>query len=181
MCSEAAHEATRADCATYKTARQKTAKFVLTVVADTWVRELSNSDSLYTKVAPKDIFAHLQAGCTDWHALELLALHKKMQRYHLEVKGIPEYINMLEDAQRQAGRAGRTIADKTFLLFASTAMLTSECFPRANDDWEERVKRDKTCPQWKSPYKRDHTKTRVKAQANDVSVKFGAANSAARL
>ena len=51
---------------------------------------------------------------------------------------------MLEDAQRQAGRAGRTIADETLLLFASTAMLTSERFPRANEDWEEGAERDKT-------------------------------------
>ena len=62
-----------------------------------------------------------------------------MQRYHLEVEGIPEYINMLEDAQRQAGRSGRTIANDTLLLFASTDMLTSERFLRANDDWEERA------------------------------------------
>ena len=39
-----------------------------------------------------------------------------MQRYHLEVEGISEYTNMLEDAQRQAGRAGRAISDKTLLL-----------------------------------------------------------------
>ena len=62
-----------------------------------------------------------------------------MQRYHLEVEGIPEYINMLEDAQRQAGRAGRAISDKNLLLFASTAMLASERFPRANDAWEDRA------------------------------------------
>ena len=67
-----------------------------------------------------------------------------MQRYHLKVKVILEYINMLEDAQRQAGRAGRTIADDTLLLFASTSMLTSERFPRANDNWEERAERNKT-------------------------------------
>ena len=50
---------------------------------------------------------------------------------------------MLEDAQRQAGLAGRTIADETLLLFASMSMLTSERFLRANDDWEERAERDK--------------------------------------
>ena len=93
-----------------------------------------------------------------------------MQRYHLEVEVIPEYINMLEDAQRQAGQAGRTIADETLLLFASTAMLTSESFPRANTDWEERAERDKTWPQWKSAYKKAHAKARVKAQANGGSV-----------
>ena len=81
-----------------------------------------------------------------------------MQRYHLEVEGIPDYINMLEDAQRRSGRAGRTIAYKTLFLFASTAILTSEGFMSANDDWEERAERDKTWPQWKSSYKRSHSK-----------------------
>ena len=62
-----------------------------------------------------------------------------MQRYHLEVEGITEYINMLEDTQRQAGRAGPTTADKTLLLFSSTAMLTNEQFLCVNDNWEDRV------------------------------------------
>ena len=82
-------------------------------------------------------------------ALDLLVLHNEMQRYHLKVKGIPEYINIIKDAQRQAGRAGRTISDKTLLLFASTAMLTTEKFPRANNDWEDRAEWDKTWMQWK--------------------------------
>ena len=114
---------------------------MLAVVADTWVRELRDPDTIYTEAGPEDLFAHLQAGCTSQYALDLLALHNEMQSYHLEVEVIPEYINMLEDAQRQAGRAGQTITDETLLLFASTAMLTSERFPRANDDWKDRAKR----------------------------------------
>ena len=113
----------------------------------------ANFDLLYTEVAPKDIFAHLQAGCTGQHALDLLALHNEMQRYHLKVKGNPEYINMLKDAQRQAGREGRTIAHKTLLLFAGTDMLTSEHFPRANDYWGERAEIERTWPQWKYAYR----------------------------
>ena len=58
---------------------------MLTVVADTWVRELRDPDTIYTEVSPKDLFAHLQAGCTGRHALELLELHSKIQRYHIEV------------------------------------------------------------------------------------------------
>ena len=101
---------------------------MLAVVSDTWVHELQDRDFLYTEVTPKDLFAHLQVECTGRHSLDLLTLHNEMQRYHLEVKGLPEYINMLKDAQRQASRAGRKIADKTLLLFRSTAMLTSERF-----------------------------------------------------
>ena len=102
-----------------------------------------------------------------------------MQHYHLEVEGIPKYINMLGDAQRQAGRAGETIADETLLLFASTVMITSDQFLQANDDWEERAERDKTWAQCKTSYKKAHAQARVKVQAKAGSAKFGAANSAA--
>ena len=102
-----------------------------------------------------------------------------MQLYHLEVEGTSEYINILEEAQRQAGRARQTINDEKLLLFVSTAMLTSKRFPRANDDWEDRAEQDKTWATWKSAYKQAHTKARVKAQATNDIVKFGAANSAA--
>ena len=149
-------------------------QFVLAVVAGTWVRELWDSNSLYTEVSPKDLFSHLQVGCTSRHSLDLLVLHNKMQRYQLKVESIPEYINMLEDVQRQAVRAGRTISYKTLLLFSSTTMLTSDRFPRANDNWEERGERENTWTQWKTAYKKAHTKARVKAQANDVTAKFGA-------
>ena len=94
-----------------------------------------------------------------------------MQRYHLEVEGIPEYIKMLEDAQRQAGRVGQTFADETLLLFASTVMFTSERFPIANYNWEDHAKRDKTWANWKSAYKQAHAKARVNAQATDGRVK----------
>ena len=102
-----------------------------------------------------------------------------MQHYQLKVDGIPEYINMLEDTQRQAGRAGQTIANETLLLFVTTEMLTTEIFPRANKHWEDRAERDKTRPQWKQVYKKAHPKARIKAQANGGTVNFCAANSAA--
>ena len=86
---------------------------------------------------------------------------------------------MLEDTQRQAGQAGRAISDDTLLLFASTAMLTSERFPWANDDWEDRAEPEKTWAAWKLAYKQAHAKARVKAQAHEGTTNFGAANSTA--
>ena len=102
-----------------------------------------------------------------------------MQRYPLRVEGIPEYINILKDDQRQAGWSGRTITDDTLLIFASIAMLTSERFPIVNDNWEDRAERDKTWATWKLAYKQAHAKVRVKAQATEGRTKFGAAHSAA--
>ena len=73
-----------------------------------------------------------------------------MQRYYLKVEGIPEYINMLKDAQKQAGRDGRTIADETLLFFATTAILTTERYLRTNDDWEDLSEANKTLADWKT-------------------------------
>ena len=72
---EAAHKAKRADHATFKTAIQETTQFVLAVVADTWVRELRDTESLYTEVGPEDLLAQLQAGCTGRLALDILVMH----------------------------------------------------------------------------------------------------------
>ena len=87
--SEAAHKEKRADRATLETTIWEPTQFVLAVVTNTWFRKIWDSDSLYTKVAPKELFSHLQASCTGRHSLSLLALHNEMHRYHLEVKGIP--------------------------------------------------------------------------------------------
>ena len=51
--TEAAHKAKRTDRATYKTARRESAQFLLAVVPDTWVRETRDTETIYTKVAPK--------------------------------------------------------------------------------------------------------------------------------
>ena len=104
-----------------------------------------------------------------------------MQLYHLEVEGIPEYTNMIEDAQKQAGRAGYTIIDKTLLLFASMAMLATERYLQTNDDWEDTAEEHKTWAGWKSAYKRAHAKARVKALATKGSDKFGATNAAEKV
>ena len=168
---------------TYETARQEMEQFILAVVDGMWVRDIRDTETLYTEVAPKALLSHLQAGCLGRHALDLLALHNEMQRYHLEVEGIPEYINILEDAQKKAGKAGQavqTITYKTLLIFASTAMLTTERFTRTNNVWEDRAEPNKTWADWKMAYKKAHAKARIKAQANEGSVKFGAANSSAR-
>ena len=104
-----------------------------------------------------------------------------MQSYHLEIEGIPEYINILEDAQKQAGRAGWIIADETLPLFASRSILTTEQYLWTNNNWEDQSEDQKTCADWKTSYKRAHAKAFVKAQAAEVSVKFGAANAAERI
>ena len=88
---------------------------------------------------------------------------------------------MLENAQNQAGRAGRTISDETLLLFETTEMITTERYPRTNSNWEDRAEANKIWAERKRAYKRAHAKERVKSQATEGSDKFGAENAAARV
>ena len=84
-----AHKSKYANRGTYKTARRETSQFILVIVKDTWVQKLRDPETFYTDVVPKALFFHLQLCCTGRHAFDLMGLHKKMQRYHLEVEVIP--------------------------------------------------------------------------------------------
>ena len=175
--TEGAHKSKRADRGTYKTTRRETVQFILAVIEDTWVQELREPETFYTDITPEALLYHLQAGCTGRHALDLLALHIEMERYHLEVEGIPEYINMLEDAQKKQGGPAKK-SRKKILLFESTEMLTTERYPRAKNYWEDRSEDEKTWANWKTNYKKAHAKARVKAQAANGDDKLVAANTA---
>ena len=58
-----------------------------------------------------------------------------MQSYNEDMEEIPDYINKLENAQKQSTRSGNLITDPTLLLFASNAMLRTNRFPRENEIW----------------------------------------------
>ena len=53
------------------------------------------------------------------------------------MNGIPDYINALEDAQKQSKRSGNPTTADTLLLIATNAMLSSDFFPRARKIWED--------------------------------------------
>ena len=57
-----------------------------------------------------------------------------MQRYHLDRKGIPEYINNIKDNQAKAERANNLIANVTLVIIVTNYMLITDKFPRSNKD-----------------------------------------------
>ena len=61
-------------------------------------------------------------------------LRTKMQLYYSQADGIPQFINMMEDAQKKAKRAGMPIADVELVMLASAAVLAAQHFPRKVDD-----------------------------------------------
>ena len=142
-----------ADYDVYDTSIRCTRNFIIAVVEDTWIGELRDPISRYNDAAPQAMMLHLTTTCVGIHALNVLTLQNAMQQYHTEYKRIRTYINALEGAQKQSGRAGNTIPDAQLLLIARTAMFSMQRFPSANDKWEDKDHADKTWEELKTHFK----------------------------
>ena len=172
---EAKNRARRVDRSTYETARRETVHFILSVVEDTWVRELRDAIKFYTDVEPLALITHLRQHATGRHAFDMLYLMEQMRQYHLEHEVIPEYINALEDAQKMVAlsNARNTIADGTLMLIASTSIHKPQRFPRANDKWDDLAKGSQTWSTLKVLYKDAHSKARINKIAPKGLLTYG--------
>ena len=126
----------------------------------------------------KELLDHLQASCLGTHAIDALGLQIAMKEFHHQAEGIPEYINLLEDAQRTAIRIDKKnpITDASVLVIATTAMIADGRFPRTTEEWEDLPAADKTWKKWKTMYKAAQGKERVRAKAAGGSTSFGGNN-----
>eukprot|EP00804_Cyclotella_cryptica_P005381 CCRYP_017446-RA/>CCRYP_017446-RA protein AED:0.44 eAED:0.44 QI:0/-1/0/1/-1/1/1/0/181 len=106
------------------------------IVDEIWYRDLRHDRSFYTHVTAKQLLSHLDDNCGGLHPSKLVNLPTNMLGFYTTADGIPEYINMLEAAQRKLARANLPMSDDQLLAIASTAILASNHFPRPTDDWE---------------------------------------------
>ncbi len=81
-------------------------------------------------------FLNLNSG--GLHAVHMISLRTNMHQYYMQADGIPQYIIMLEDAQKKAQCANMPIADIELVMMASAAVLAAQHFPCKCkvDDWE---------------------------------------------
>ncbi len=88
----------------------------------------------------------------------MISLCTNMHNYYTQVDGIPQYINMLEDVQKKATRAGMPIANVELVMMASAAVLAAQHFPRKVDDWEGLPSASCTWTAWKMAFRLAHMK-----------------------
>ena len=72
--------------------------------------------------------------------------------------GIPQFILMMEDAQKMAKRANMPIANVKLVMMALAAVLGGQHFPRELDDWEGLPAIDPTWRAWKVAFRLAHIK-----------------------
>ena len=177
VCAEAAHKARLDDYASYEAAERGVAKFLRDVVDEIWYNDLKDADTFYTKVTAIEIMAHLDANSGGLHALDMISLRTNMAQYYVLADGIPQFIVLMEDAQKKAKRAGMPIADVELVMMASAAVLAAQHFPREVDDWEGLPAVDRTWRAWKVAFRLAHLKRQRQLQAAGGGEPLRGANS----
>jgi hypothetical protein len=92
-----------------------------------------------------------------------------MTQYYVQADGIPQFIVMMEDAQKKAKRAGMPIGDVELGMMASAAVLAAQHFPREVDDWEGLPAVDRTWRARKVAFHLAHLKRQRQLQASSSS------------
>ena len=154
--SEAQHARLVADYESWDAAERAVSKFIREAIDEVYYRDLRHVRSFYTSVTCLQLMDHLTANCGGLHPSELVNLPTEMMKYYNDAEGIPEYINMLEEAQRKLARANLPMSDDQLLAIASTSILASGHFPRPTDEWEALPRAAKTWMAWKAHYRAAH-------------------------
>ena len=93
------------------------------VASETWYRYLKSPTTLYTATTALQLFTHLIANCGGLHETDDVTIQASMMKLYNAAEGIPQYINMLEEAQAQAERSALTISNDVLVDIANRTML----------------------------------------------------------
>jgi hypothetical protein len=155
---EATHKSHLNDYASYKAAEQGMSKFLRDVVNEIWYNDLKNADTFYTKVTAIDIMSLLNANSGGLHALNMISLCTDMMQYYVHPDGIPQFVVMMEDAQKKAKRAGMPITNAELVMMSLAAVLAAQHFPHEVDDWEGLPATSRMWQVWKVAFRLAHLK-----------------------
>jgi hypothetical protein len=176
--AEAAWAARIQDYKAYEAAEAGVKTFIKANVKDTWIRNLRVPETFYSNVTALALLNHLRDRSGSLHALDVVSLTIQMSQFYEGTPIIPEYIQLLKDAQRKAARAGLPVTDQTLTLLASTALLAADTFPRTTSLWDELAPADKTWPAWKLAYLTAHKQRANRLRATGGADNLGRANQA---
>jgi hypothetical protein len=134
--AESAHKACLVNFVSYKAAECGAARFLCETVGQVWYNNLKDAGPFYTKVSALEIMTFFDANSGGLHIIDMIFLRTNMHQYYVPADGIPQYIVMLEDAQKKAKRAGMPIANIELVMMALAAVLAAQHFPREVNNWE---------------------------------------------
>ena len=70
----------------------------MTVVDETWYKELEDPDTLYMKVTVIKLLEHLTEFCAGLHTVDAVDIPQLMKELYKDSYGFPQFINAMEAA-----------------------------------------------------------------------------------
>ena len=81
------------------------------VVDETWYKELEDPDTFYTNVMALKLLDHLTEFFSGLHTVDAVDITQVIKTLFSNTKGIPQFINAMEAAQRKFDQAKLVIHD----------------------------------------------------------------------
>ena len=88
-CAKHKHEARKNDRQLYETADNACCVFIMTVVDETWYKELKDPDTFYTKVTSLKLLDHLTEFCAGLHTVDAVDIPQLMKEIYKDSDGVP--------------------------------------------------------------------------------------------
>ncbi len=123
-----------------------------------------------------DIMSLLDANSGGLHALNMIMLCTVMMQYYVQADGTPQFIIMMEDAQKKATRAGMPITNVELVMMALATVLAAQQFPCEVDDWKDLPTMPHTWQAWKVAFCLAHLKRQRQLQASRGGKTLGSAH-----
>ena len=146
----------------------------MAVVDEMWYKELEEPDTFYTKVTALKLLNHLTEFCAGLHTVDAVDIPQSMKSLYKDSKGVPQFINAMEAAQRKSKRAKLVINDEYLHTVALKSLLQSEEYETETREWSKLPEDKQTWEDWKTTFRAAYdAKRRSEAAREGEQKHFG--------
>ena len=148
--------------------------FIMEVVDETWYKAFEEPDTFYTKVTALNLLDHLTEFCAGLHTVDAVGIPQSMKSLYKYSEGVPQFINVMEAAQRKSKRAKLVINDEYLHAVALKLLLQSGEYETETREWSKLPEDKQTWEDWKTTFRAAYVAKRRSEAAREGEQKpFG--------
>ena len=166
--AELAHEAKLSNRAVYDAADTGCVNFIISVVDETWYKELEYTDTFYTNVTAQQFLEHLEEHCTGLHVIDSVDIPSVNQTFWEKAEGVTQYINRTEAAQKKSVGTPLPVTGAVIQEIAFTDILASGECPDNMREWQKLAPAEQTWEKWKIKFLLTYAAKLLSDKARDV-------------
>ena len=119
------------------------------VVDESCYKELEDLEMFYTNMTALKLLDHFTEFCLGLHTVDAVDIPQVKKTLFRDAKGIPQFINAMEAAQRKYKRAKLVIHDEYMHAMALKSLLQSGEYAMETWEWSKLPEEKQTWSEWK--------------------------------